>query len=772
MSTSTEIREYRAETGEEPLWTNSQFSGMPAFNMNVKYPGNFIRHLAVVTGLRLPSKMGLLYTLLIGFYVLLCCLKVDPWGARLGAIAFGFSTHFLILYEAGHNSKLRAIGFMAPVLASIFYTLRGKTLLGAAFTAASLSLCIAANHVQITYYLAMIVSVIMLVEFIFAYKEKALQPLIKKSVLLAAAAIISIGPNVSALWSTYTYGKETIRGGKSELAETKAKTDGGLDMEYAMRWSYGPMETFTLLVPSLYGGSSTGELSQKSEIYQAFIARGAPKGQAKKIIKQLPLYHGDQPFTSGPVYFGAIICFLFIFGLMVIDPKMRAWAVALFVLSVLLAWGRHFMPLSEFMFKYMPLYNKFRAPSTILVISSVIVPLIAMYGLNKFLKVDVFQKAMFNKLKMAAYITAGLCLLFGLMGGMFFDFTGASDMQLAEQGWPIEELQSDRASLLKASAFKSLTLIGLSFGLLYMFFKQKLGKGILIGGLVVLFIFDFGVEGKKYLNGDHFVKSRDVLRAHKPSQADLLIQEDKDPHYRVFNLTVNPFTDAITSSKHKSIGGYHGAKLLRYQELIERHLSKNNLNVVNMLNGKYLMTPNQQTGQTQVSQNPDALGNAWFVNNIMWVDNADAEIDALNSFNPAATAVIDKEFKDKIPFEPTATLSEITLSEYRPNRMTYKAIVKEKEALAVFSEIYYEGGGNDWKVFIDGVETSHVRANYVLRAMALPQGEHTIEFRFEPESYFVGEKISYASSFLLAFLLLAAIGWEIKKGLKATPKKD
>ncbi|MCH7535226.1 MAG: hypothetical protein IH948_05705, partial [Bacteroidetes bacterium] len=564
-ATSKEIREFRAETGEEALWTNSQFSGMPAFNINTNYSGNFIKHFGYLFTLNLPSNMGLLYTLLIGFYILLCTLKIDPWLALLGAIAFGFSTYFMILFPAGHNSKLRSIGYMAPVLASIFYTLRNRTYLGGAFTAVTLCLCIAANHVQITYYLAIIVGVIMISEYIYAFKEKTLKPLITKSAVLVAAALLALGPNVSALWCTYTYGEETIRGGQSELTATKEATDGGLDLKYAMRWSYGPMETFTLLIPGLYGGASTGELSKNSETYTQLLDRGIPPGQAKNIIKQLPLYHGDQPFTSGPVYFGAIICFLFVFGLFVMDNKMRIWVISIVLISVLLSWGRHFMFLSELMFNYLPLYNKFRAPSTILVMSSVVFPLVAMYGLNKFVNAGSMQKTMLEKLKKAGYITAGFCLLFGLMGGMFFDFSGASDMQLEQEGWPIEALENDRESILKLSSFKSLILISLSFGIIFIYFKNKIGKALFIAGLGILFIFDFGLEGKKYFSADNFVKKRDVFKAHKPNPVDLQILEDSDPYYRVFNITGNPTNDPITSANHKSITGYHGAKLLMYQ---------------------------------------------------------------------------------------------------------------------------------------------------------------------------------------------------------------
>ncbi|NQY66786.1 MAG: hypothetical protein HRT72_03575, partial [Flavobacteriales bacterium] len=397
----------------------------------------------------------------------------------------------------------------------------------------------------------------------------------------------------------------------------------------------------------------------------------------------------------------------------------------------------------------------------------------AIYSLNLFINAGSFQKSMFEKLKKAGYISAGICLLVGLGGSLFFDFSGVSDAQLAQQGWPIESLENDRESLLKISAFKSLILIGLSFGIIYFFFKQKISKPMLIGGLLLLFIFDFGVEGKKYLNADNFVKKRDVNKAQKPTTVDLEIWRDKDPNYRVFNVTANPFTDAITSAKHKSIGGYHGAKLLRYQELIERHLSKNNINVINMLNGRYMITPNGKTGIVAASRNPGALGNAWFIDNINWVKNADEEINALTDFNPASTVIIDQQYKEYIAFDVTKNntiLSDISLTDYKANKLTYRANVVGGEALAVFSEIYYEGGDNDWKVFIDGVETSHIRANYVLRALAIPAGEHEIVFEFIPSSYFLGEKISFASSIILALLLLGSIGWEIK--LRNQPQKE
>jgi len=766
---SKEISDFRESTGEEALWTNSMFGGMPAYQISVVYKGNVLRYADKLMQLYLPQPAGMLFLYMIGFFILLLVLKVDKWLAIAGAVAFAFSSYLFIIFEAGHNSKAHAIGYMAPVLAGIILTYRGRYLAGGIMAAIFLSLELLTNHLQITYYLMMIAGIFVLTELIGSIREKKLPGFAKATGVLLIASILALATNITSIWATYEYGKETIRG-KTELTTEKTNRTSGLDKDYATGWSYGVMETFTMLIPNFNGGSSQGALTEKSSVYKTLKENNIDNNQAKNIIKALPLYWGNQPGVAGPVYIGAIIMFLFVLALFTVDNRFKWWLLAATVLSILLAWGKNFMPLTDFFLHYVPGYNKFRAVSMTLVIAELCIPLLAILGLQKVISGDIERKKLTKYLYYSIGITGGISLFFALAGSSIFSFAASVDANLPE--WLIEPLRQDRAAILSADAFRSLIFILLAGAAIWAMLNKVAIKTplVLFSVLTLLIIADMWTVNRRYLNNDSFVRKSVDAVPFQPSVADEIIMKDKDPNFRVFNQTVgNPFADASTSYFHKSLGGYHGAKLRRYQELIDFHLAKGNMNVYNMLNTKYFIVPDPQGGQPQMQINMEALGNVWFVNNARLVNNADEEINALTDFVPTETAVYDKRFASQlegriISKDSTATIS---LTDYKPNHLTYKSQTGSDQ-LAVFSEIYYDKG---WNAYIDGKPAPYFRANYVLRAMIVPAGNHTIEFKFEPKVYATGEKIAYASSILLVLLALGTLGLMAKRSTE-TDKKD
>lgn len=755
---SKEIVDYRAKTGEEALWTNSMFGGMPAYQISVVYKGNILKNLDRLLQFYLPQPAGYVFLYMIGFFILLLVLKVDKWLAIGGAIAFAFSSYLFIILEAGHNSKAHAIGYMAPVLAGIILTYRGKYLLGGIFAAIALSLQLATNHLQITYYLMIAALIFVVSDFIIHLKEKKLKNFLLASAVMIIASIFAVLTNSTNLWTTYAYGKETIRG-KTELTSEKENRTSGLDKDYATGWSYGKMESFTFLIPGFNGGASNGSLSEKSDTYNALINNGIDRNQAKKVIANLPTYWGPQPGVGGPIYLGAIIIFLFVLSLFITDGKQKYWIFVATILSIMLAWGKNFQPLTDFFLHYVPGYNKFRAVSMTLVIAEFLVPLLAIIGLNKLFNTANNQQKLSKAIYYSVGITAGISLFFALSGSSIFDFVSSSDEQYKNvfPEWMIESIRSDRANLLRADSFRAFLLIVVTGGLLWAFIQKKIKANIVIPAILVLILIDLWSVNKRYVNNDDFVRKSQEEYPFQPTAADQLIMKDTDPNFRVFNQTVSPFNDASTSYFHKSIGGYHGAKLRRYQEIIDHHLSKGNMNVYNMLNTKYFIVPDQKGGDPVTQINMQAMGNAWFVNTARKVNNADEEINALTDLVINETAVYDKRFEDLVKDHSFSkdSLSEITLTSYAPNHLKYNTKTT-KEQLAVFSEIYYADG---WNAYIDGKSAPYFRANYILRAMFVPAGNHTIEFKFEPTEYRTGEMISYASSITLILLALGAIGF-------------
>lgn len=747
-----EVIDYHAETGDYALWTGRLFSGMPTYQIWIGYPYNIGKLLARQYRALLPNPVYEVFLYLVGFFIFMRTCRVNIPLSIIGAIAFAFSTYNIIILEAGHITKAEAIGFFPLIFSGIIITLRGKYLFGGALTALMVALEIACSHLQMTYYLALSILIFMIVHLIYSYKQQTLPAFFKASAVLLLAAIVGVGINISSLWLNYEYVKDTIRGNTELRVDPKANT-GGLDKDYAFQYSYGIDESFTLLVPNFLGGASQGSLSQKSESYEKLKANGIPN--PNKVIKQLPTYWGDQPFTSGPVYFGAVIMFLFIWGLFIVRGPVKWWVFGTFLLSVMLSWGHHFALLSDLFFDYFPFYNKFRAVSSILSIASLVVPFLAIIAVKDFIAGSIPQEKLFKSFKRTLIAVGGFLGLCVIAPGIFGDFSSENDKQLPE--WLIESLVSDRQNMLRMDALRSLVFVLLAGLIIYLYNRQKNKLSYFYIGLGLLVLTDMWAINRRYLNNENFI-SKNRLKseyAPAPTQADLQIMQDKDIHYRVFNMTVNPFTDNNTSYYHKSIGGYNAARLKRYQEIIEHHLSKSNLNVINMLNAKYLIAQPQGAPEPIVQLNPEACGNAWFIREIKYVANADSEMMAMYNFDPKTMVIVDQRYKpafEGFNLKPDS-LASIRLTKYEPDKMTY-ASESSSEQFAVFSEIYYDKG---WNAYIDGEKAGYVRVNYLLRGMRIPPGKHEIIFIFEPEGYYVGTKIELAFSSLVILALVLGL---------------
>ncbi|NCA77124.1 MAG: hypothetical protein EOM90_12395 [Alphaproteobacteria bacterium] len=777
---SKEIVDYRAKTGQEPLWTNSMFGGMPAYQISTKYTGNVLGYTDKILSLGLPHPANLVFLYFLGFFILLLVMGVNPWLSIVGAIGFAFSSYFFIIFDAGHNSKAHAIAYMAPVIAGMILTMKRKYLWGGLLTTVFLSLEVKANHPQITYYLAMIALILGIFKLIHAIRFKELMPYLKAVGVLVIAVAFAVLTNLTSLWATWEYGKYTIRG-KSELSLNKANKTTGLDKDYVTQWSYGIAETMTLLVPNIYGGSSSLQISEKSKVAEAMKANGLPDESVQQFTSQpLPfIYWGSQPFTSGPVYVGAIFIFLFILGLIIVKGPVKWWLLSATILSIILAWGHNLMPVTDFFLTFLPGYNKFRAVTMILVIAEFAIPLLGILAVRELTAKDRDVKALNKGFMIALIISGGICLILALLPGAFFNFTGPKDAMYQQQyqfpEWLMQSIRDERLRLLRIDAIRSLVFILLAGGLMWTILFNKIKKEYAYLILGVLILADMFPVNKRYFNNDGFTSKSRVENPYSPSDADNIILKDPALDFRVLNLTLDPYNDASTSYFHKSIGGYHGAKLRRYQELIDhgidqdiqtfiKSMSTLNTPVLNMLNTRYLIIPGQDK-RPAAYPNTNALGNAWFAKNYQLVDNADAEIAAMKDFKPDSVVIVNKSFANQLKgFQPTCDSSDvINLIHYEPNKLMYEYTSRNK-ALAVFSEIYYPKG---WNAFVDGQPVPHFRANYVLRAMILPEGNHKIEFRFEPVVYSMGETISLVSSLIVIALVLIAIFFEFWKTRKS-----
>ncbi len=760
MAWGKDLKDYHEKTGEYAHWSNAMFGGMPANYTYAPPMTNIFMSLSVFFTAFLPQlHLGIVFLYLLGFYVLMIALGCKPWLSIVGAIAYTFASYNLIIIDAGHVNKGLAMATMAPIIGGIILTFRKKILSGALITLISAGIHISFNHQQISYYLMLIILCMVVSYFIFAIKEKAIKDFLKASAVLILVAFISALPSVGKLMTVMDYTKETMRGGAVLKSDAKGNSESsGLDINYAYQWSYGVGETWTLLIPNLYGGNSHYNIGTDSECYKTLKANGFGGPQGKNFCKYAPTYWGAQPFTSGPVYAGAIVCFLFVLGLLLVKGKEKWWLLAATILSVLLAWGKNFAGFNQFVFDNLPMYNKFRTPAMALVIAGVTMVILAILAIKEFIeqynKEDNKQKLL-NKLYIAGGITGGFSLIFALFGGGLFNFSAQADANFPD--WLVDSLQADRKAMLVGDAWRSFAFIFLSFGILWASLKYRLKKEYLIVGLCLLILIDLWVVDRRFLGKDQFVP-KSKAKAIQMTEADRIILEDKDPNYRVLNLAGSTFNESNTSYYHKSIGGYSPAKLRRYQDIIDYHLSeKINMNVLNMLNTRYIIIPNKETGGTIVQKNPDALGNAWFVDSIKWVSGPDEEIVAITDFNPRKTAVIDQIWKDKLnnpeSLQTVADSSaEIVMMEHSPGAISYKT-TNPKNQLAVFSEVYYK----TWKATIDGNEAPIIRVNYILRGLQIPEGNHVIQFTCKDDLFIKGQKVSLWGSVIAGVAMLSLI---------------
>lgn len=767
---------FREKTGEITRWTNSLFSGMPNYQITPSYaPSSVIRFLENAYRLWLPSPASLVFIMLLGFFILLISLNVKWYLAVIGAIAYAFSSYFFILIEAGHLWKFITLAYIPPTIAGILLVYRGKYLIGAFLAALFATFQISANHVQMTYYSLFVILALITCECIAYIKEKRIAEFFKASGVLIAAALLAVAANWPNLYNTYEYSKESTRG-LSELAhpENTAKSGlAGLEKDYITSWSYGLGETWSLLIPDIKGGSSVYIGQDKN------LLKDVPQ-QYKSVIAQQMRYWGDQPFTSGPVYVGAFVLMLFILGCFIVKGPLKWALLSATILSIVLAWGKNFMPLTDLFIDYFPMYNKFRAVSSMLVIAEFCIPILAILALKEIIENPGILKAKKRAVFFTLEITAGVALLFALFPNLFFSYLSQQEqtafLPQAKANPQIKEiiayLESVRESIFTADAWRSLIIICLGAGLTYLYATSRLKKYTYIIAIGALILCDLYMVDKRYLNSSNFVPKRQLTNPFPMTEADKEILQDQDPNFRVFNLSVqNPFSDPTTSYYHKSIGGYHAAKLRRYQDLIEHQLSKGNQQVLNMLNTKYFILADEN-GKAYAQHNAGALGNGWFVSNIKWVDNADEEMETLDNFNPLDMAVIDVRFKDVLGNIPPLSKTQddtIRLTSYKPNELIYTAN-SLYGGLAVFSEIYYPDG---WKVTIDGKPVKEIRADYVLRALYIPEGTHEIVFRFDPDSVRKSETIAFiALAFIgLLFIYTIIIPQIRRKNKKTTTNK-
>lgn len=776
------------DSGDIVAWLGSMFSGMPSYQVTVANKPEI--HLGIANKVLVAfdySSTRIVLIALICFYILMCVMGMSKWLAILGAIAYAFASYNFIILEAGHITKAYVIAYMPLTVAGMSLLFQRKYLWGVALFTFAVATSIRENHLQITYYLVFLCAFIYLGYLYEKVKEKNWGELLKVSLLLFASVCLAILPNVDSMYSNWELSKTSTRGATELTISTPdgEKVSSGLDKDYAFAWSYGKGELMTLLVPNAYGGSSAGLLGADSELYKELRNKGAQVGKELRA----PTYWGEKAFTSGPVYFGALVCFLFVLGMFVIRNPMKWWLFACAIFFILLALGRNFDSFNSVLFHYLPMYNKFRTVEMALVIPGLIFPLIAVWGLKEVFSEHVDNVGLKKGLIYALVLTGGLCLVLWVMPSLFLDFHSSYDAQYQLPDWYYSALLLDRASLASADALRSFIFILLGASLLFWFYTSKNRlkiSSIIVIGLALLMLVDLWGVDRRYLNDSNFITKNQSKEVHKMTAADTEIMKDKDASYRVLNLN-NPFNETNTSYYHKSIGGYHAAKLRRYQELIDFRLVREISLLIgslqkaqsvddlyrifaqcpslNMLNTRYIIYNPEQPPL----KNPFAFGNAWFVDSVQFVDNADEEITALDTLNPLKEAVVDKRFQQELEgFVPQVdSTATIVLAEYRPNRLVYKSEA-EKEQLAVFSEIYYQPG---WIATIDGKEVPHFRVDWTLRGLLVPAGEHEIVFEFKPEGYITASYVASYSSLFILLLLLVAIGYSVKKTISESKKE-
>lgn len=758
--TAQDVRNYEQTTGEVSYWTNSLFSGMPMYQIAPSYPSlTVLKHLQDLYTLQwplnlLPSYSWLLFAMLVGFFIFLRLLGVRPLLSGLGAVMWALSSYFIILIDAGHIWKLMVLSFIPPTIGGIVDTYRGNYLRGGVITAFFASLQLMSNHVQMSYYFAFLIVMMLIAYFVEALRAGRLAHYAYASLSLLVAAILSISANSSNLYHTYKYTEQTMRGGSamSSVPAGDESVSSGLDKAYITQWSYGKAETLTLLVPNTYGGA-TGYLADKAD-----LLKEVPQ-DVRPYLAQMNQYWGDQPFTSGPVYVGAFVLFLALLGAMIVRTPLKWALLGATILSIALSWGHNMMWLTDLFIDYFPLYNKFRTVSSILVIAEFTIPTLAILALVELLRDPKRVLEQRTELIIAVSATAGVSLLMALAPSLFFDFlsdqegqmfaAAMSEHQIA--GRILTELREVRSSIVSADAWRSLVFILLGLGVCYLYIKSKIRSWLMVALLALLTLIDLWSVDKRYLYDAKFIPASVVAQRATPvSDVDREIAKDTDPHYRVLNLATSTFQDATTSYMHRSVGGYHAAKLSRYQDLIEHQISKNNTQVLDMLDVRYIIGTDPHGGLTY-STNANAFGAAWFVDSVQIVTSASDEMKALETLSLRHSAVVHEEMASEAVRSLARTprpegLSSVELTAYTPNRAEY-SVKTDRERLLVFSEVYYPHG---WELWIDGTPSELIRANYTLRATVVPAGEHRLEMRFSPHSIRVTEMLSIIAQFILA----------------------
>ncbi|WP_417195633.1 YfhO family protein [Bizionia sp.] len=754
---SKQQKDFKADTGDETYWTNSAFGGMPTYQLGAKYPHNYIKQLDLTLRF-LPRPADYLFLYFIGFYILLLTLKVDFKLAALGALAFGFSTYLIIILGVGHNSKAHAIAYMPLVLSGIILTFRKQYIAGFLLTAVAMALELVANHFQMTYYLMFLVLVIGIAYLVDAYKKKMLPHYFKSVGILLAAVILAIGLNATNILATQEYAAESTRS-QSDLTinpdGSPKEVTTGLDKAYITEYSYGLLETFNLYIPRFLGGGSYEDVGKDSATYDFYLTLGATPLQAMQEVKQTPTYWGDQTIVEAPAYVGAVVIFLFVLALFLVKGRLKWWLVGGTVLSLLLSYGKNLGFLTDFFIDFVPMYNKFRAVSSIQVILELCIPILAIFGLVRLFNPLEKQEEKLNALKYTAMITAGLAVVFLLFKSSLFNFVGANDGLYRQNYGPqfIDAVIKDRKAFFTQDTLRTLILVLLSAGTIFMFIKEKLSEKIVIFIFAGLIVFDLVGVDRRYVNNDNFVSSVQVNKPYQANAADLAILKDPE-HFRVLDLTSG---GARASYFHNSISGYHAAKLKRFNELYDFHISQNNINVLNMLNAKYIIAQDDDDNIFPYT-NTDANGNAWFIRSLEQVNDPNFEILKLDSLNTKQIAITSMKGLESKTF-PIDSSAKIQVEIYKPNYIKYQS-ESAVDGFAVFSEIYYNHG---WNAYIDGELMPYTRVNYVLRAMNIPAGKHTIEFKFEPEVIQTGSTIALASSVVFVLLCLGGLLYGFKR---------
>ena len=776
-----EALEYYQRTGERSRWTNATFSGMPTYQTAPSYSStDGLAKAMEAYHLWLPENVWYLFVYLLGFYILLRAFDFRWQLAALGSVIWAFSSYFLIIIAAGHIWKVMALAYLPPLIGGIVLAYRGKYLWGLCVTAIFAAFEVKANHVQMTYYYLFIVAFMMLAWLVEAVREKRMAHFLKATAACMVGALLGVCVNLSNLYHTWQYGQESMRG-KSELVKENAanQTSSGLDRDYITQWSYGIGETWTLLIPNTKGGASMPLVMNETAMEHA-------QNDFLPIYEQLGQYWGEQPGTSGPVYVGAFVLFLFVLGLFIVKGPMKWALLAATILSILLSWGKNFMGLTDFFIDYVPMYAKFRTVASILVIAEFTIPLLAMLALKEMVTGKRTLKELQKPLLASFCLTAGFCLLFALMPGMFFsDFVSSSEMQALSQ-FPADQLnpllanlREVRQAMFTADCWRSFWVIVVGMAVLVAYLMKKLNASYMVGALVVLCLFDLWQVDKRYLNDSMFVEKSQRDAPQPLTATDKQILQDKSLDYRVLNLATNTFNENETSYYHKSIGGYHAAKLRRYQEMIDAHImpemqammeavadAQGDMTrvagdsiypVLNMLNTKYIIMP-LQGGQTVPIQNPYAYGNAWFVDKVEYVENANQEIERVGKIDLRHEAVADKKFSQQLGKSTEQANSVVTITAYEPNRLTYD-VQSDKGGVVVFSEIYYPG----WTATIDGQPAELGRVNYILRALNVKAGKHQVVLAFDPKSVKTTEAIAYVALALLLLTILGVVFFEFKR---------